>query len=83
MLYTVIRVIFIIANIFFGGLGLILLSSLIITKQWMLGVFLGGIIYLAAVILSLSFSSWWPLIIGFIAAHLLRLLGVDPGELNF
>jgi len=43
------------------------------------GVFFAAVTYGAASFLAFYLASWWPLLIGFILAWLLRLLGGDPG----
>lgn len=35
--------------------------------------------YATAAALALMFEAWWPLVIGFLSAWALRLMGLDPG----
>ena len=43
-----------------------------------IGLLLGSLIYIASGVLAISLVHWWPLLLGFVAAWGLRLLGLDP-----
>ena len=43
------------------------------------GLLLGGIAFGGAAVFSFMLMAWWPLVVGFIAAWVLRLLDFDPG----
>lgn len=53
------------------------LSAYLQTKH--LGLLLSSIISIGFSILAIVFVHWWPLVVGFAANWLLRLLGMDPG----
>lgn len=43
------------------------------------GALLLALNYLLAAALSVLLGEWWPLVIGFLSAWALRLMGLDPG----
>lgn len=43
------------------------------------GALLLAMTYAMAAALALLFEAWWPLVIGFLSAWSLRLMGFDPG----
>ncbi len=65
-----------IAACVFGLMGMNLLWSFTVTWHW--GLLLGGMCYLAGCITAQVLSSWWPLLVAFCLAWVLRLLGLDP-----
>jgi hypothetical protein len=59
-----------------------LLSLALLFTWWRMrhpGALLLAITYAAAAALALMFQAWWPLVIGFLSAWALRLMGLDPG----
>jgi hypothetical protein len=60
------------------GLGTIYTASKTSYKKG--GLMLGGISYLLGAIIAFIFSSWWPLLIGFVLAWIVRFFGGDPGK---
>ena len=42
------------------------------------GMFLMGVTYGTAGLLAITQSHWWPLVVGFVLAWLLRMLGLEP-----
>jgi len=44
------------------------------------GTLLMGAAYGAAAALALLLMHWWPLVLGFVSAWALRLMGLDPGQ---
>ena len=61
----------------FGLMGVGLFSGYTASKH--IGLLLGGVVFLGAAAASFYLVSWWPLLIGFVLALVLRLLGLDPG----
>lgn len=65
----------------FAGLFLLLAAALVFT--WWHGRHPGALLlavtYLMAAALALMMQAWWPLVIGFLSAWALRLMGMDPG----
>lgn len=65
----------------FSGLFLLLAGALAFT--WWRGRHSGALLlsgtYLFAAALALMLHEWWPLVIGFLSAWALRLMGMDPG----
>ena len=45
-----------------------------------LGLLLASIAYGGAAFLAFYLVAWWPLLVGFILAWLLRFVGTDPGH---
>lgn len=43
------------------------------------GALLLAMTYLVAAGLSVMLNAWWPLVLGFLSAWALRLMGLDPG----
>lgn len=43
------------------------------------GALLLAMTYLVAAGLSVMMNAWWPLVLGFLSAWALRLMGLDPG----
>lgn len=43
------------------------------------GALLLALTYLVAAGLAVMMSAWWPLVLGFLSAWALRLMGMDPG----
>ena len=43
-----------------------------------LGVLLGALVYGAGGMFAITMISWWPLLVGFALAILLRFVGADP-----
>ncbi len=59
-----------------------LLSAALLFTWWRQrhsGALLLAVTYATAAALALMFQAWWPLVIGFLSAWALRLLGLDPG----
>ncbi len=42
------------------------------------GLFVMGLTYGAAAALALVFMHWWPLVVGFVAVWVMKLLGLEP-----
>ena len=65
----------------FSALFLLLAAAL--TFTWWRGRHPGALLlaatYLLAAALALVMHQWWPLVIGFLSAWALRLMGMDPG----
>ncbi|MDH4150619.1 MAG: hypothetical protein OEV67_08890 [Betaproteobacteria bacterium] len=65
----------------FSGLFLLLAAALLFT--WWQGRHPGALLlagtYAMAAALALMLHEWWPLVIGFLSAWALRLMGVEPG----
>jgi len=65
----------------FSGLFLMLAAALLFT--WWRGRHPGALLlagtYAMAAVLALMLHEWWPLVIGFLSAWALRLMGVEPG----
>lgn len=68
----------------FAGLFLLLAAALVFT--WWRGRHPGALLlaatYLIAAALALMMHAWWPLVIGFLSAWALRLMGMDPGPVK-
>ena len=66
----------------FSGLFLLLAAALLFT--WWHGRHPGALLlagtYAMAAALALMLHTWWPLVIGFLSAWALRLMGVEPGS---
>ncbi len=45
-----------------------------------IGLVLGAVSYLGAAFFAYHFTSWWPFLIGFVVALLVRILGGDPSS---
>jgi len=71
------KIVLYIVNGMFVVVGLGVLSSYAASRR--IGELLAGIILLASATASASLMSWWPLLIGFVALWVLRLVGLDPG----
>lgn len=59
-----------------------LLAAALIFTWWRSrhpGALLLAMTYLLAAGLSVMLGEWWPLVIGFLSAWALRLMGLDPG----
>ncbi len=65
----------------FSVIFLLLALALLFTwwRQRHPGALLLAITYAMAAALALMFEAWWPLVIGFLSAWALRLMGLDPG----
>lgn len=65
----------------FSVIFLLLALALLFTwwRQRHPGALLLAITYAMAAALALMFETWWPLVIGFLSAWALRLMGLDPG----
>lgn len=65
----------------FAALYLLLAVALVFT--WWRGRHPGTLLlaatYLIAATLALMMHAWWPLVLGFLSAWALRLMGMDPG----
>lgn len=65
----------------FSALFFLLAAALVFT--WWQGRHCGALLlattYAMAAALALLFDAWWPLVIGFLSAWSLRLMGLDPG----
>jgi hypothetical protein len=59
------------------GVGITL--NFIATRKFHLGLLLGSWCYLLSGIEAIHSGNWWPLLVGFILAWLLRFFGGDPG----
>ena len=60
----------------------VLLALALLFTWWRMrhpGALLLAITYATAAALALMFEAWWPLVIGFLSAWALRLMGLDPG----
>jgi len=60
----------------------LLLSAALVFTWWrgrQMGAMLLALTYLFAALLALMLKAWWPLVIGFLSAWALRLMGLDPG----
>ncbi len=69
-------VIYIFSAVFF------LLAAALVFTWWQRrhpGALLLAATYAMAAALALMFRAWWPLVIGFLSAWSLRLMGMDPG----
>lgn len=69
-------VIYVISGLFIV-LAFALLFSYYRTRH--VGLLLMGLTYGIAAALALMIMTWWPLVIGFLSAWALRLMGLDPG----
>ena len=65
----------------FSFLFALLAVALLFTwwRQRHTGALLLAATYAMAAALALMFEAWWPLVIGFLSAWALRLMGLDPG----
>ena len=65
----------------FSALFFLLAAALVFTwwQRRHLGTLMLAMTYAMAVALALLFDAWWPLVIGFLSAWSLRLMGFDPG----
>ena len=65
----------------FSSVFLLLAAALVFTwwKQRHPGALLLSATYGMAAALALLLGTWWPLVIGFLSAWALRLMGLDPG----
>jgi len=65
----------------FSLIFVLLAAALVFTwwRQRHPGALLLAITYATAAGLALMFGAWWPLVIGFLSAWALRLMGLDPG----
>jgi len=65
----------------FSGMFFLLAAALLFT--WWQGRHPGALLlagtYAMAAVLALMLHAWWPLVIGFLSAWALRLMGVEPG----
>lgn len=61
-----------------GIMGFFVLVSASKYNFTQLGLTLGGLSYLAAGLLSLNLSTWWPLLVGWFLAFVFRKLFGDP-----
>lgn len=60
----------------------VLLAAALVFVWWRsrhLGALLLALTYLIAAGLAVMLMAWWPLVIGFLSAWALRLMGLDPG----
>ena len=67
--------------IYFFGVFFILLSIpmlYVFYREKHFGIFLMGIIYSFSGLMAISLPHWWPLLVGFVMAWLLRLMGLEP-----
>lgn len=66
----------------FSGLFLLLAAALVFTwwRSRHSGALLLALTYLLAAGLALWTTAWWPLVLGFLSAWALRLMGFDPGN---
>jgi hypothetical protein len=65
----------------FSALFLLLAAALVFTwwRGRQLGALLLAMIYAMSAGLALWAGAWWPLVLGFLSAWALRLMGHDPG----
>lgn len=65
----------------FSSVFLLLTAALVFTwwKQRHPGALLLAATYGMAAALAVWLATWWPLMIGFLSAWALRLMGLDPG----
>lgn len=65
----------------FAGIFFLLAAALAFTwwRQRHPGALLLAATYAMAAALALLLGTWWPLVIGFLSAWALRLMGLDPG----
>ncbi len=65
-----------------SGLFILLALALLFTyyRSRHPGTLLMGATYGAAAALALMLMHWWPLVVGFVSAWALRLMGLDPGQ---
>jgi len=65
----------------FSAIFTLLAAALIFTwwRKRHPGALLLAMTYLIAAGLSVMMGEWWPLVIGFLSAWALRLMGLDPG----
>lgn len=69
-------VIYVIAAVF------VLLAAALVFTWWRnrhSGALLLAMTYLVAAGLAVLMNEWWPLVLGFLSAWALRLMGMDPG----
>lgn len=66
----------------FSGLFLLLAAALVFTwwRSRHTGALLLAVTYLLAAGLALWTAAWWPLLLGFLSAWALRLMGFEPGN---
>lgn len=65
-----------------SGLFIMLALALLFTfyRSRHPGTLLMAITYGASAALALMLMHWWPLVLGFVSAWVLRLMGLDPGQ---
>lgn len=65
----------------FSGVFLLLAAALVFTwwRGRQTGALLLAVTYALAAGLALWIAAWWPLLLGFLSAWALRLMGHDPG----
>lgn len=61
----------------FVSMGLALMFAYSRTRHH--GLLLMGICYIAAAVLAILLTDWWPLVAGFAVVWVLRAMGMDPG----
>lgn len=69
-------VIYVFSAVFF------LLAAALVFTWWRnrhYGALMLAMTYALAAVLALLLHTWWPLVIGFLSAWSLRLMGLDPG----
>ena len=74
------KVLFYIILAIFAILGFGILSSAAQTKFKSVSLILGSICYIGAAISAYFLYSWWPLLIGFILASIVKYIFGDPAE---
>lgn len=69
--------------IIYIGAALFFLLALALLVTWWRGRHPGALLlaatYAMSAVLALLLHAWWPLVIGFLSAWSLRLMGLDPG----
>jgi len=65
----------------FSAIFALLAVALVFTwwRSRHIGAVLLAATYLLSALLALMMKEWWPLVLGFLSAWALRLLGLDPG----
>ena len=73
----------VLAVLFYAIAGVFLFMAFGLTSTFVatnsIGALLGSMAYGIGGLVAILNASWWPLLIGFCVAIVLRLLGLDPG----
>jgi hypothetical protein len=64
----------------FAALFLVMFAAMMFAfyRERHFGIFIMGVTYGASALVAISIPHWWPLVMGFALAWLLRLMGLEP-----